>query len=344
MERRIAAVLQPGSTEEIQKIVRCANEFNISLYPISTGKNWGYGSANPVGNDNVIIDLQRLNRITEVNTELAYAVVEPGVTQQQLYDYLQENNTGLMMDPTGSGPYCSILGNALERGYGITPYGDHFESICGMEIVLADGNILRTGFGHFDNAKATRVFKYGTGPFIDGLFTQSNFGIVTKIGVWLMPKPEYFEACYFFAHQENNFGDIIDAVRWLLLNRIVKGSINLVHRNRSLTLLAQYPWEQMQGATPLSEKAMAGTGSPEKCRPVEWGNSPLWYTGRSKGCKKSHKKGAERQGCENFFSLRPHAAPGRAFSRPGGVAHENEYNRASQGAETFIQPAQRKAL
>ena len=56
-----------------------------------------------------------------------------------------------------------------------------------MEIVLANGEVLRTGFGHFGTAKAANVYKYGVGPYIDGLFTQSNFGIVTKIGVWLMP-------------------------------------------------------------------------------------------------------------------------------------------------------------
>jgi 4-cresol dehydrogenase (hydroxylating) flavoprotein subunit len=253
VEREIEMALTPESVKQIQEIVKIADKYQTPLYPISTGKNWGYGSANPVRNNNIIVDLSGMNRILEVDKDLAFAVIEPGVTQQQLYDYLAKNQTGLIMDPTGSGPNCSVLGNTLERGYGISPYGNHFQSLCGMEIVLANGEILRTGFGRFQGAKANYTFQYGVGPYLDGLFTQSNFGIVTKIGVWLMPEPEYFEACYFFSDSEASLGPLIDSVRWLMLHNVVKGSINLVHRNRSLTMLSQYPWKTMKGRTPLDE-------------------------------------------------------------------------------------------
>ncbi len=252
LQRRIPAVVRPGCTAEVQSIVRLAALHGFPLYPISTGKNWGYGSANPVRDDNVILDLSRLNRIREVNTELAYAVVEPGVTQRDLYSHLEAHNTGLMMDPTGSGPGCSILGNSLERGYGISPYGDHFSYVCGMEVVLANGEILRTGFDHFENSKVSRVFKWGIGPYLDGIFTQSDFGIVIGMGVWLMPKPEHFEACYFSCGAEDDIYPLIDAVRWLLQHNVIRGSVNLAHRNRVLTMLMQYPWEAMNGRTPLA--------------------------------------------------------------------------------------------
>lgn len=254
VKRTIDGILRPGDRDEVCKIVNIAVEHRVSLYPISTGNNWGYGSANPVQDHNVILDLSRMNRILEVNSELAYAVIEPGVTQEQLYRYLRENQTGLIMDPTGSGPSCSVLGNSLERGYGITPYGDHFNAACGMDIVLANGKILKTGFGHFSESKATRLFKYGTGPYLDGIFTQSNYGIVVSMGIWLMPEPEHFEVCYFGSDDENALHDFIHATRWLLLNQVVKGSINLMHRNRILTLMMQYPWKEMNQATPLDDK------------------------------------------------------------------------------------------
>ena len=253
-ERIIDAALRPGSVKDVQKIVNITSEFQISLYPISTGNNWGYGSANPVRDHNVIVDLSRMNRIIEVNTELAYTVIEPGVTQYQLYQYLNKHQTGLMMDPTGSGPNCSVLGNTVERGYGISRYGDHFASLSGMEVVLANGEVLRTSFGHYENAKATHTFKCGVGPCLHGMFTQSNFGIVTKIGIWLMPEPEYFEACYFSANNESDLGPLIDAVRWLLLHDVIRSSVNLVHRNRVLTMLMQYPWKEMSGKTPLNDE------------------------------------------------------------------------------------------
>jgi 4-cresol dehydrogenase (hydroxylating) len=250
----VAAAVVPNNIEEIQGIVRVANELGIGLYPISTGNNWGYGAARPVTENNVIVDLRKMNRIIEVNAELAYAVIEPGVTQYQLYKHLEDNKIPLIIDPTGAGPNCSIMGNMLERGYGITPYGDHFLSQCGMEVILANGEILQTGFGHYKNAKATYTFKWGVGPYLDGIFTQSNFGIVTKIGVWLMPKPEYFEACYFMIDDDKDVGELIDAVRMMLLHGIVRSSINLLHRNRMLTVLTGYPWLEMEGKVPMSDE------------------------------------------------------------------------------------------
>ena len=105
----------------------------------------------------MIVDLSRMNRILEVNTELAYAVVEPGVTQGQFYQYLQRNRIPLWMDVTGAPTDASLVGNILERGFGHSPYGDHFLSACGMEVVLADGRILRTGFGHYEQGAVTLI-------------------------------------------------------------------------------------------------------------------------------------------------------------------------------------------
>lgn len=254
----IAAVLRPGSLEEVQQVVRTAAAHRIPLYPISTGNNWGYGSAQPVRDRNIIVDLGRMNRIIEVNPELAYAVLEPGVTQQQLYEHLERHRIPLWLNPTGAGPQCSILGNTLERGFGIGPNGDHFQAQCGMEVVLASGEVLRTGFGHHPDARATWVYKYGVGPYLDGLFTQSSFGIVTKMGVWLTPEPEYFEACYFMCNSEEQLGPLIEAVRGLLFAGVFQGPINLLHRNRVLIMLDRYPWQEMAGKTPLSEAVAAG--------------------------------------------------------------------------------------
>ena len=253
IERTIDAVLRPGSVEQVQRVVQIANTLRVSLYPISTGNNWGYGAAHPVREHNVVVDLSRMNQIIEVNQELAYTVLEPGVTQQQLYEHLNRNRIPLWLNPTGAGPHCSILGNTLERGFGIGPNGDHFLAQCGMEIVLASGEILHTGFGHYPGAKAEYVYKWGLGPYLDGLFTQSNFGIVTKIGVWLMPAPEAFEACYITCNSEDQLGPLIDGIRQLLSTGVFQGPINLLHRNRALIMLERYPWEEMIDGGALKE-------------------------------------------------------------------------------------------
>jgi 4-cresol dehydrogenase (hydroxylating) flavoprotein subunit len=253
IQRQIAAVLRPASVEEVQQIVQIATTHSVPLYPISTGNNWGYGSALPVRDDNVVVDLGRLNRIIEVNTELAYVVLEPGVTQRQLYEHLRDHRIPLRLNPTGAGPGRSILGNTLERGFGIGPNGDHFLAQCGMEVVLVTGEVLRTGFGHYPGAKATHVYKWGVGPYLDGLFTQSNYGIVTKMGVWLEPVPESLEACYLTCHSDGQLGPLVDALRQLLFCGVFRGPVNLLHRNRVLIMLGRYPWEEMGGRTPLDE-------------------------------------------------------------------------------------------
>jgi 4-cresol dehydrogenase (hydroxylating) flavoprotein subunit len=253
IRRQIAAVLRPGSVAEVQAITRIAALHSVALYPISTGQNWGYGSALPARDGNVVLDLGRMNKILEVNCDLAYAVVEPGVTQRSLYEHLQRQRIPLALSPTGAGPGRSILGNTLERGFSIGPYGDHFLAQCGMEVVLASGEILRTGFGHYPDAKATYVYKWGVGPYLDGLFTQSNFGIVTKMGVWLMPAPEHFEACYISCNSDDQLGPLVDGIRELLFDGVFRGPVNLLHRDRVLIMLDRYPWEEMEGRTPMSE-------------------------------------------------------------------------------------------
>jgi 4-cresol dehydrogenase (hydroxylating) len=186
-----AAALAPASVEQVQAIVRIANRFSVPLYPISTGRNLAYGGSAPVHSGSVILDLIRMNRILEVSEENAYALVEPGVSYFDLYRYLRDNKLPLWIDCPDPG-WGSLIGNALDHGAGRTPlpYRDHFDAHCGMEVVLADGQLVRTGMGALPSAKTWQQFQYGAGPFVDGIFSQSNYGVVTKMGFWLMPEPE----------------------------------------------------------------------------------------------------------------------------------------------------------
>jgi (+)-pinoresinol hydroxylase len=85
----------------------------------------------------------------------------------------------------------ALVGNALDHGAGRTPlpYRDHFDAHCGMEVVLANGEVVRTGMGAMPNSQLWQQTKYGPGPLLDGMFSQSNYGVVTKMGFWLMPEP-----------------------------------------------------------------------------------------------------------------------------------------------------------
>ena len=247
------AVLLPISTEEVSAVARIASKYQVPLYPISCGKNWGYGDACPPTNGQVIVDLGQMNRIIEVNSKLAYAVIEPGVTQGQLFKYLAENKTPLWMDATGAGPDTSLVGNTVDRGFGHTRYGDHFHNTCGMEVVLADGRILQTGFGHYHEARGKYVYRYGIGPVLDGIFSQSNFGIVTRIGIWLMPKPEDFCAFFFSCPNETDLADVIDILAPLKLQGVLQSAIHIANDLRTISGRVGYPWHLTNGITPLSD-------------------------------------------------------------------------------------------
>lgn len=192
-ERTASAALAPSSTEEVQQIVRIANRYRVPLYPISTGKNLGYGGSAPAYSGCVVLDLKRMNRILEVDEANAYALVEPGVSYFDLYRYIQERKLKVWIDCPDPG-WGSVVGNALDRGGGYTTasFRNHFDSHCGMEVVLPSGELLRTGMGAIPGARTWQQYKSGCGPWIDGIFSQSNFGVVTKMGFWLMPQPEAY--------------------------------------------------------------------------------------------------------------------------------------------------------
>ncbi|MFA6039552.1 MAG: FAD-binding oxidoreductase [Candidatus Peribacteraceae bacterium] len=250
---RPQAVILPGSTADVQECVRIAAACGVPLYPISHGKNWGYGDACAVTDGQVILDLSRMNRIVEVHPQLGYAVLEPGVTQGQLHAYLLEHDSPFRMDMTGAGPDASIIGNLLERGFGHTPYGDHFRHACGMEVVLADGRVLETGFGAFAGAQATRVFPYGIGPWLDGLFTQSNLGIVTRLGVWLFPLPPVCQGFAFKVKRDEDLEAAVEALRELRLHNVIRSTIHIANDLRVVSAQRGYPWELTGGATPLPD-------------------------------------------------------------------------------------------
>ncbi len=229
-----AAVVKPSSVEEVRDIVRIANQYKIGLWPVSAGQNHGYGMACAVKTGNIIIDFARMNRILEVNIDLAYALVEPGVTYIQLYNYLKENNIPLWIDCPSCSPNASPVGNTIERGVGYTPMAEHFNFSCGVEVVLPNGKLLRTGTGQLEGTKTWQVFKWGYGPYLDGLFTASNFGIVTKLGLWLMPEPPAYEPMGFVFDNPDDIDRIIEILRPLKINNVIHNGAAVTHVRKTL--------------------------------------------------------------------------------------------------------------
>jgi glycolate oxidase/4-cresol dehydrogenase (hydroxylating) len=233
-----AAVVRPASVEEIQAILKIVNEYRVPIWTLSCGQNHGYGLACATKPGTVILELKRMNRILEVNVDLGYALVEPGVTFRQLYQYLQDNNIPLWMDVPSGSPDASYLGNITERGAGYTPLGEKFLFSCGMEVVLANGQVLHTGTGALPGTKTWQIFKWGYGPYLDGLFTSSNFGIVTKAGFWLMPKPPAYEPLAVVMEEPDAVYRAVEVLRPLKLNMVIPNGACVTHVRKALGLTA----------------------------------------------------------------------------------------------------------
>ena len=248
------AIVKPACREEVESIVKIANQYNLQIHPISTGKNWGYSDACAVKQGQILLNLSRMNRILAINENLGYITIEPGVTQGQVYEYLKKNKIKLWVDATGAGPDTSIIGNTMDRGFGHSPLGDRFGNSCGYEVVLPTGEVINTGFGHFENSKVTEIYKCGVGPSLDGLFTQSNLGIITKMTLWLMPAPESYEVVAFMLKDEKDISEFIDRIRPLRMNGTLKSVIHIGNDLRLISMSQSFPFEEVDGSRALSKE------------------------------------------------------------------------------------------
>jgi FAD/FMN-containing dehydrogenase len=230
-ERVASAAVAPATVEEVQAVVRAANQHRIPLYPISTGRNLAYGGSAPVYSGSVVLDLKRMNRVLEVNERNAYALVEPGVSYFDLYNHIQKSGLDVWIDPPDPG-WGSVIGNALDGGGGWTayPFRDHFASHCGMEVVLANGEVVRTGMGALPNSKSWQQSRWGYGPWVDGLFRQSNFGVVTKMGFYLMPRPEALMTSVVTSMRDEDIVPMLDVLNLLENKHLVNGSTQIFGR------------------------------------------------------------------------------------------------------------------
>ena len=140
----------------------------------------------------------RMNRILQVNEETCYAELEPGVSFQMLHDELAARQQADGLRDLRPAAWRHHRQRAGPRGR-LRPYFDHFGMLCGMEIVLGNGDVIRTGDGGLDTEDPINwhVSRFSSGPALDGLFAQSNFGIVTRVGIWLMPRPPVSRSFHF---------------------------------------------------------------------------------------------------------------------------------------------------
>ena len=199
-------IVFPHNTEEVQAITRLAHQEKIPVVPRGAGTNLSGGTIPVKGG--IIIEISRMNRILEINTADRRVVVEPGVINLDLQNVLAP--LGYFYPPDPASQKSSTLGGNIGENAGgpmCLRYGVTSKYVCGMEIVLADGEVINAG---------DYVEDY-PGYDLRGLFIGSEgmLGIATKLILHIIPKPEASQTMLaIFDHLEDSgqaVSDIISA-------------------------------------------------------------------------------------------------------------------------------------
>ena len=187
--------VSPGSREEVVAVALWAAAEGVAITPVVAGYNVA-GIAIPQGG--VVLDLRRLDGI-EVDEDTMTAIVEPGVTFEQLKAHLDEHHPDLAYTYPFAPPFTSVLMNALLDGLNnlSLPGGAMGRWVTGVEAVLADGSVVRTGTG----GVVDRWFARAPLPDLTGLFlsTQGTTGIVLRAGLALVPRAQHRTRWFAFA-------------------------------------------------------------------------------------------------------------------------------------------------
>ncbi|MFS4460586.1 FAD-binding oxidoreductase [Bdellovibrio sp. HCB2-146] len=249
-ERTVPAILKVSTKEQVDVIVKAANQHKVALFPFSIGKNWGYGSKLPTQSDSVLLDLSALNKIISIDEEQGLAHIEPGVTQAQLSQELLHRKSKYYVDVTGSGADTSILGNSLERG--IAYQGIRATQITHLEVLLGNGTLLNTGFGDYPTPVLKGLYSYGLGPSLDGLFFQSSFGVVLQGAIKLNLRPEKSYALSLSVNNER-LSELINSLTELRRNGTIQGIPHVANRERTVSTFI--PLLQEKDPSLTAEKA-----------------------------------------------------------------------------------------
>jgi glycolate oxidase len=180
-DHRPEAVVWPERTEQISEVLRLANDLCFSVTPRGAGTSLSGGPVPARGG--LVLDLCRMNRILDIRITDRLVIVQPGVVYADLERALAAHNFFFPPDPSSSS-VCTLGGNVATNAGGLraAKYGVTRDYVLGLEVVLADGRILRTGSGCIKSVSGYEL----THLFIG---SEGTLGIITEITLKIRPKP-----------------------------------------------------------------------------------------------------------------------------------------------------------
>lgn len=184
-EYRPDAVVRPGSTGEVAAVMRLAGTNRIPVTPRGAGTAQTGGAVAVRGG--IVMDLSRLARVIEVDTDNLQVLVEPGIVHADLNAHLAKFGFFFPPDP-GSSKMCTLGGMVANNSSGMraVKYGTTRGYILGLEVVLPSGDIIWTG------GRGSKALKSVSGYDLTQLLvgSEGTLGIITKIRLKILPLPE----------------------------------------------------------------------------------------------------------------------------------------------------------
>ncbi|MBN2600017.1 MAG: FAD-binding oxidoreductase, partial [Candidatus Thermoplasmatota archaeon] len=178
-----SCIVRPGSTEEVQKILRYANKQKIPVVPRGAGSAMS-GHSVPI-DGGIVLDMKRMNRIIEIRPEDVLCKVEPGVINDELNRTLKPS--GFFFPPTpSSGMICTIGGmiGTNASGNRSVKYGATRDAVLGMKVVLANGDLVTLGSNTRVDSSGYQLAKLMVG-------SEGTLGIVVEATLQISPLPKY---------------------------------------------------------------------------------------------------------------------------------------------------------
>jgi glycolate oxidase len=215
-KNRPTVVAFPTTAEQVSSIVKLCKEFDVPFVARGAGTSLAGGTL-PVGGG-VMIALTRMNKVHEVNLRDRYALVEPGVVNLQLSNLLKPHGYHFAPDPSSQGA-STVGGNASTNAGGphTLKYGVTVNHVLGVEIVLPDGSIVRTGGPAGDP----------TGYDLTGVIVgaEGTFGVVTKLWVRITPLPQ---AVRTMLGMFNSIDDATNTISAIIAAGIIPAALEMI--------------------------------------------------------------------------------------------------------------------